>query len=682
MLVYHVTPTANLDSIQREGLQPRIGMLAKSAGETQAKIYVFASPADMENAVSNWLGDAFDEEPLSALVLDIPSESIEMPPNSYEMYLHEAIPPHCIVRTIDLDAPPETLQPLHLHNALQTFVWGNYRPQGAQGRLIMALALWRWSDEQLAVYSFNPQKNVPPYYYAATLDDRFEARIINIDGWHLKEKGSRAAREKDGMLFSSYSYGALDNPNALLEEQSTSIKKKIHELETHLRNKLGSLKWSEWKTHWDNAIPLSQSPLDNTYLTTPVRIGNRWCLPKKIPLHSPYSTWPADANADELVSWLSTISKNQIKWSYSFLDFQENLIGYLEHHPTCVWTSRHTNALIDQWQRIQKDGIPLDIHNSRHVWPIDATYVVHPVLHDVLKYLVEMHKEGGTDYHWLHATYGDGQNYAMYETTFQGKQVVTDNDTLNFHGVMFQLSAKRGEEGTLLMWDAHDQNESTQLDALRQIRAYCGGVVGIHDDVQKTNPPFWHARFQRKEIAQCGSETHWHWRMPKINYEPTALQHSHRHQDAQSVEYGLFQQAGYSNYWGSSKHSPTNEQTQQILNQPWGWKYLNEHPGALESLAIEDWARGYLIDTLWSTWSENLTPLETFSLATHLSPSISEYTLKKSLPRFLTPTQLAICEIGGFSTDVMLSVLREHGLAEAGIIRLDAPQVELPKMND
>ena len=77
-------------------------------------------------------------------------------------------------------------QPLHLPTVLNSFAWGRARPRGHQGRLLMALALWQWSEGQLVVYSYDPQTQTPPYYYAATLHGRQEASIINIDGWHIR----------------------------------------------------------------------------------------------------------------------------------------------------------------------------------------------------------------------------------------------------------------------------------------------------------------------------------------------------------------------------------------------------------------------------------------------------------------------------------------------------------------
>ena len=61
---YHVTDVKNLDSIFRDGLVPSIGPLSGQLGETGEPVpvvYLFTSEEACLDAMSGWLGEAFDE---------------------------------------------------------------------------------------------------------------------------------------------------------------------------------------------------------------------------------------------------------------------------------------------------------------------------------------------------------------------------------------------------------------------------------------------------------------------------------------------------------------------------------------------------------------------------------------------------------------------------------------------
>lgn len=70
--IYHVTPTRNLESIFRDGLRPQIGPRSVLLGEAKERVYFFASMLAVEDALSNWLGEALDDEPgaISVLAVD------------------------------------------------------------------------------------------------------------------------------------------------------------------------------------------------------------------------------------------------------------------------------------------------------------------------------------------------------------------------------------------------------------------------------------------------------------------------------------------------------------------------------------------------------------------------------------------------------------------------------------
>ena len=69
-LLYHVTPTKNIKSIAKEGLKPGIGDRSNKIMREKSGIYVFPSRLAAEDAVMNWLGDEFEDEPLTMLKID------------------------------------------------------------------------------------------------------------------------------------------------------------------------------------------------------------------------------------------------------------------------------------------------------------------------------------------------------------------------------------------------------------------------------------------------------------------------------------------------------------------------------------------------------------------------------------------------------------------------------------
>jgi len=69
-IVYHVTPTKNIKSIAKEGLKPGIGDRSSKIMREKSGIYVFPSRLAAEDAVMNWLGDEFEDEPLTMLKID------------------------------------------------------------------------------------------------------------------------------------------------------------------------------------------------------------------------------------------------------------------------------------------------------------------------------------------------------------------------------------------------------------------------------------------------------------------------------------------------------------------------------------------------------------------------------------------------------------------------------------
>lgn len=91
--VWHVTPVENLESIISDGLKPAIGPRSAELGEKVEAIYCFDSPEDLENALSNWMGDVFDEDQVLALLeLDVPENALAGEGAGFEVVICSPIP--------------------------------------------------------------------------------------------------------------------------------------------------------------------------------------------------------------------------------------------------------------------------------------------------------------------------------------------------------------------------------------------------------------------------------------------------------------------------------------------------------------------------------------------------------------------------------------------------------------
>ncbi len=103
MKLFHVTLKSSLDSILQEGLLPRRGPRSSQLGEIDEAVYCFASKEDCENALMNWLGEAFDDDE-ELVVLEINFEpAISRSDAAYEIAILEPIPGNCIEQVHDAD---------------------------------------------------------------------------------------------------------------------------------------------------------------------------------------------------------------------------------------------------------------------------------------------------------------------------------------------------------------------------------------------------------------------------------------------------------------------------------------------------------------------------------------------------------------------------------------------------
>lgn len=92
-ILYHLTPASNVPAILREGLVPQIGERSALVGETVPAIFCFADLRELEDALTNWMADYFDEEePLSLLRVAAGGDAKFGEGAGYEVVILSAIP--------------------------------------------------------------------------------------------------------------------------------------------------------------------------------------------------------------------------------------------------------------------------------------------------------------------------------------------------------------------------------------------------------------------------------------------------------------------------------------------------------------------------------------------------------------------------------------------------------------
>jgi len=106
-MYYHITPAENLPSISRDGLVPAIGPRSKELGERVSAVYLFPSIESMEDALANWLGDAFDEDVVLALLaVDVDERQCIHTGADYEVSLQHTVDPMYLrLLEADVDCP-------------------------------------------------------------------------------------------------------------------------------------------------------------------------------------------------------------------------------------------------------------------------------------------------------------------------------------------------------------------------------------------------------------------------------------------------------------------------------------------------------------------------------------------------------------------------------------------------
>ena len=129
--LYHITPTKNLPSIRKIGLQPyQNAEMGDAPG-----VYFFVDRESAEEALYNWAGDKFDDdEPLSMLKVNPEGLNLHSDPTvGYEVWSSKPVPPQNIQSVESLD---------------ESLTWSGHELSPEKARLIATTLIQKWSDEE------------------------------------------------------------------------------------------------------------------------------------------------------------------------------------------------------------------------------------------------------------------------------------------------------------------------------------------------------------------------------------------------------------------------------------------------------------------------------------------------------------------------------------------------------
>ncbi|TAL80686.1 MAG: hypothetical protein EPN77_19300 [Candidimonas sp.] len=105
ILAYHVTPRACLPSILAQGLVPQVGKRSATVREARPAVFFFAARESCEDALTNWLGEQFDDvaDELAILQVALPW-GIEIGHGAeYEVVVLEPVPAASIIAACNCD---------------------------------------------------------------------------------------------------------------------------------------------------------------------------------------------------------------------------------------------------------------------------------------------------------------------------------------------------------------------------------------------------------------------------------------------------------------------------------------------------------------------------------------------------------------------------------------------------
>lgn len=573
--------------------------------------------------------------------------------------------------------------PTKIANAIVHYSgWGRFKPSSSIGHTITAHAFHAWSRGGLGMCVFEPQsKDRKAYIYACAFSaPKFE--WFGIDwktGWCTERYVTESRFQEDAgnsRPLNSYSLGVMpaENIEADFLALSPIDKKRILSLTAHLERTLGAFTWLPWKEHWDNEHN-TQSSSRVSSLVEPIQCSDkRWVVANSDPRLNAHA-WPTGLTASQLCAYLTSfkIDDHRMNLYIDIFEFQEKLEIYMACNQVCVWQSEHTDSLILGWAVKSGRNVKhkfFDVSHDSKAWPRSCTRIIAPYFERLLSNTVASleYTEHAGDAAWLRASHSaiTSSLFSMYSTVFGGRENLHAGHILMHKNIAFSLNASRGQKGTLCSMDTTNSNKSTVLDVLRQVRAYCGGILSVSSELVEENPVFWKECFENREVAALlltdGTPgcAHWYHRYtrnaarPILDYPRTL-----------NSEYSLYQ----------TDELQWRQVNKNTVESPWGWRSVLDQydwngtipkiteigwDGYEQSNEFEDrliWR--FILDRWLKTWTAKdaarvmtaLTHSSTWPIKTSDYVVLATHFFKKNEAIW------ALCEMSSFDANVVLQAL-------------------------
>ena len=104
-MLYHVTPSENVNNILKVGLIPHIGKASKQVKEDRPRIYLFTSLEWVKESIETWFGEVYWNKDLSFLSINTTPKEIGGEVHGGEVWVDDVISPSLI----DELYPPEEI---------------------------------------------------------------------------------------------------------------------------------------------------------------------------------------------------------------------------------------------------------------------------------------------------------------------------------------------------------------------------------------------------------------------------------------------------------------------------------------------------------------------------------------------------------------------------------------------
>lgn len=580
-------------------------------------------------------------------------------------------------------------------------LWGRLRANSQRGHNITAMAFYAWAQGGLGMMACESQvKSVGRHLYAcAYTTERFEGLFIDWKtGFCLHQSQSSDRFTEDagrGKTVYSYLQRALSEDSIALERAGMDAQDQVlvEAFKLHLNAELGAFDWAVW----DNAVSVNNTRTIKMALVQPVALKDGgYFLPSTDP-HREDHVWPEGLSGPDLCSYLGASSRNNAP--IDFFAFQERLDKYVSNNPDCVWTQDESLRLLTLFGRGNSNRLAshvFSVWEQDETWPAPSTRVIAPWF---LPYaesfvgLMQYSEKDQLDTAWMAASHfvpNEGL-FTMFGTVFKGLETLDGSEVLSLGDASFRLVGQRGLRGTLLALNSPSHlSDAPALDALRQARAWCGGILSVDAALIAKAPEYWAEKFERREVAALlngnveAEKAHFHFYYDK---HPVDVPHTITMRNAHAfVEYSLFQENP--RMWRGREGG--------TLECPWGWKMCLDHNTSKHMRPVQFPTKGsYQNDQgedtrTWGKmrkrWLHTMGAGEAAAVYSMLRVlpdwPIESYEYRELAEQYLVrdPTLMALCEMMDFDADGVLTALHTHSQALQKKNKLNIDSQELSSL--